>query len=114
MRGRVYEVDPGHYRYFELISFQLGIGGNVFPDEACNILFMDDSPGHIINPNGLFRRDYVFKQFHKTKPTLLYDHEHDFNWLDVGDAVKQPGSDLQPAAEWDWDWQCGQLPSLKE
>jgi hypothetical protein len=114
MRARVYEVEPGKYRSFQLIKWQLGIGGNLFSDEACDILFMDDSPGHIINPDGLFRRDYVFKQFSKTKPLFLYDHEPDgFDWLDVGDAVKAPGSDLQPAAEWDWDWQCGKLPSLK-
>ena len=61
--------------YYELIYWNLGIGGNPFPDEAINILFMDDTPGHIINPDGLFNRSYVFEQFSITKPTFEYGHE---------------------------------------
>jgi hypothetical protein len=115
MRGRVLDIEPGDYRYFQLVKWQLGIGGYAFSDEACDILFMDDSPGHIINPDGLFRRDYVFKQFSRTKPLFLYDHDPDgLDYLDIGDAMEAPGTDLQPAADWDWDWNCGKLPSLKQ
>jgi hypothetical protein len=36
---------------------------------------MDDTPGHIINPDGLFNRSYVFQQFHTTKPDFSGGHE---------------------------------------
>ncbi|HLL42237.1 MAG TPA: hypothetical protein VK369_03820, partial [Segetibacter sp.] len=42
--------------------------GYPFPDAASDILFIDDTPGHVINPNGLFNRSYVFQQFSTTKP----------------------------------------------
>jgi hypothetical protein len=61
--------------YFELIYWNLGINGYAFPDEATNILFMDDTPGHIINPDGLFNRSYVFQQFSMQKPDFTAGHE---------------------------------------
>ncbi len=42
--------------------------GRELPAAAAKELFKDDTPGHIINPDGLFNRDYVFKQFHREKP----------------------------------------------
>lgn len=35
-----------------------------------NTLFKDDVKGHIINPDALFDRDYVYKQFHAQKPAF--------------------------------------------
>lgn len=66
--------DNGTYKTFVLQSWRLGIDGNTFPQDAVDILFMDDTPGHIINPDGLFTRDYVFKQFHIEKPEELDDY----------------------------------------
>ncbi|MES2777873.1 MAG: hypothetical protein V4722_27080 [Bacteroidota bacterium] len=60
---------------FELIYWNLGIGGYAFPDAASNVLFMDDTPGHIINPDGLFNRSYVFEQFSMQKPDFSKGHE---------------------------------------
>jgi hypothetical protein len=65
-------MDTNH---FELTWWNLGIGGNAFPDAASHILFMDDTPGHIINPEGLFNRSYVFQQFSTTKPNFNGGHE---------------------------------------
>lgn len=55
------------------VYYNLGIGGYPFPDKAAAVLFMDDTPGHIINPDGLFNRSYVFEQFSITKPEFLFD-----------------------------------------
>jgi hypothetical protein len=57
------------------VYWNLGINGYAFPDEASNILFMDDTPGHITNPEGLFNRSYVFQQFSKQKPNFNGGHE---------------------------------------
>lgn len=70
LRARINEVGDLYITY-QLQSWRLGINGNTFPEEAVNILFMDDTPAHIINPDGLFSRDYVFKQFHIKKPEVL-------------------------------------------
>ena len=49
------------YWYFE-------VDGRELSAEAAKELFRDDYPGHTINDEGLFLRDYVFKQFHAKKP----------------------------------------------
>jgi hypothetical protein len=70
--------------FYHLYQWDLGIDGYPFPDAASDILFIDDTPGHIINPKGLFNRSYVFQQFHTTKPDFSGGHElastpdHDF------------------------------------
>ncbi|WP_373514311.1 hypothetical protein [Persicitalea sp.] len=60
---------------YALAFWNLGIGGYAFPDEASKILFKDDTPGHIINPDGLFNRSYVFQQFSTRKPVFHGGHE---------------------------------------
>ncbi len=82
-------------------QYDLGIGGNPFPDAASNVLFVDDTPGHIINPNGLFNRSYVFEQFSVTKPALIYGHE-------LGDDGI---GNLNPNAD-DWTFTGGLFPDL--
>ena len=85
---------------FELIYWNLGIGGNPFPDEASNILFYDDTPSHVINSDGLFNRSYVFEQFSTTKPDFSKGHE----------LSNSPDDDF--AAGDDWDFTGGVFPDL--
>ncbi len=106
IRGIVNWIEPNDYRYITLVKWSLGIGGEPFPDEACNILFQDDTPGHIINPDGLFARDYVFKQFAVSKPTFFYT---DVKYLDIGGA-DLPGADFQTFS--DWTFTGGMFPKL--
>lgn len=49
------------YFYFEF-------DGRELSPEAAKELFKNDTPENVINPDGLFDRDYVFHQFHKEKP----------------------------------------------
>jgi hypothetical protein len=75
--------DPPGTNQFEIVYWNLGLGGYALAPEACKQLFMDDTPGHIINPGGLFNRRYVFEQFSTRKP--------DFgNWRDLSDGSKGP------------------------
>lgn len=67
--GEAWDLDDN----WEYVYYNLGIRGYALPDAASSILFMDDTPGHIINPNGLFNRSYVFEQFSTTKPKFLFD-----------------------------------------
>jgi len=69
LRG-FYSSDVYHflYWYFEVDGAELSV-------QAANELFQDDYPGHIINPEGLFLRDYVFKQFHREKPDFTDQYE---------------------------------------
>ncbi|RCR66919.1 hypothetical protein DUE52_24270 [Larkinella punicea] len=59
-----------YYRYF-----YFEFDGRELSSEAAKELFKDDTPEHIINPDGLFTRDYVFKQFHKEQPDWFGYHE---------------------------------------
>lgn len=78
-----YDESDGQNNLFTFCYWNLGIGGNQFPPAACNQLFQDDTPGHIINPDGLFPRRYVFEQFHTVKP--------DFgDWRDLSDGERGP------------------------
>ena len=93
---------PGDYIIHSIIfSFNLGIDGNPFPDEASRILFMDDTPSHIITPGGLFNRSYVFQQFNTTKPT--FDYGHELGNDEIGN--------LNPNAD-DWEFTGGMFPQL--
>jgi hypothetical protein len=76
MRARLVDTDPAlNWNYYELIHWDLGINGYPFPDQASEILFKDDTPGHIIRPDALFNRSYVFQQFSITKPDFTDGHE---------------------------------------
>jgi hypothetical protein len=56
-------------REFGLTYFYFLIDGSYISADAAHELFKDDYPGNNdYNPNGLFSRDYVFKQFHREKP----------------------------------------------
>ena len=52
-----------YYRYF-----YFEFDGRELSPAAAKELFKNDTPENIINPGGLFDRDYVFHQFHKEKP----------------------------------------------
>ena len=91
VRGDIsYYNDDGTIDW-SLIYYNLGIGGYAFPDKAAAVLFMDDTPGHIINPDGLFNRSYVFQQFSITKPKFKvhelasYPNDRDNNFADSDD-----------------------------
>ena len=93
-------------KYYEVIYWNLGIDGNQFPKAAIDELFIDDTPGHIINPNGLFHRAYVFQQFSKKK----YDDKHDFRKAhELGNSRWDEfnGQD-------DWNFTGGMFPQLTE
>jgi hypothetical protein len=99
--------DNGEYKTFVLQSWRLGIDGNTFPEAASSILFMDDTPGHIINPDGLFPRDYVFKQFHIEKPEELNDYFE----LDIYSNGNLCNYGNCPT---DWDFTGGVFPELTQ
>ena len=83
-----------------LVYWNLGIGGYPFTDLASKILFVDDTPTHILNPEGLFARDYVFKQFSTTKPDFSEGHE-----LGYDANSNFSGND-------DWTFTGGMFPGL--
>lgn len=62
-------VDTVGTGYFEFTNWYFTFDDGVPLSQAvAEILFKDDTPGHSINTNGLWPRDYVFKQFHREKP----------------------------------------------
>lgn len=78
--------------------WNLGLNGNEFPKSVCDLLFRDDTVGHIIRPDALFPRDYVFKQFSLTKPDL---HQGlNSNWKEI------------PNGDNDWNFTGGYFPEL--
>lgn len=109
VRNQIYGPHPGVYARrnftttyddtdeFEIKYWTLGLGGNEFPKAVCDILFMDDTLGHIIRPDALFHRDYVFKQFATTKPQL---HQREENWQEI------------PSGDSDWTFTGGHFPEL--
>ncbi|MBD2752521.1 hypothetical protein [Spirosoma validum] len=56
------------YWYFTFDGYELS-------DEAAYILFKDGRPEQTLNDEGLFTRDYVFKQFNKEKPDFFGYHD---------------------------------------
>ena len=88
------------YSTYELQSWNLGINGASFSDEASSILFMDDTPGHTINRDGLFNRSYVFEQFSITKPTILLGNSPDYpSWHELG---HDPKSNFWQDDDWEY------------
>ena len=88
--------------FYSLVYWNLGINGNPFPDVACSQLFMDDTPGHLINPDGLFNRTYLFEQFSLKKPEFLKKAHELGSW---------PRADLDPSQD-DWEYTGGMFPRL--
>lgn len=80
IRGYITEVRD-RSTLFTFCYWNLGIDAYPFPPAAVNELFMDDTPGNMINldekgkPKGLFPRSYVFQQFSTTKPDWKGFHE---------------------------------------
>ena len=66
--------DHYYFRYWEITIDDVPLSADVAAQ-----LFIDDTPGNIINSKGLFPRDYVFKQFHKEKPEFLPAGYFDFS-----------------------------------
>jgi hypothetical protein len=61
--------DAFGYQYWHFTNWYFTFDDGVPLSKAvADILFIDDTPGHIINKDGLWPRDYVFKQFHTEKP----------------------------------------------
>jgi len=88
---------------WQLTYWNLGINGYPFPDAAINELFIDDTPGHIINSKGLFNRSYVFEQFSITKPDFsTYGHE----------LANTPGRDFADSDDWTFTGGC--FPELTD
>lgn len=103
LRVRHYNVQPpfeGYNMYF----WYLGINKYSFPDVAAKILFMDDTPGHIINPDGLFNRSYVFEQFNTQKPDFSYYAD---------ELATFPEKGLAPQNN-DWEFTGGMFPVLAD
>lgn len=67
----------GYYKqgYFYYRHWFFEVDGLELPDAAAKELFKDSTPEHIINPDGLFPRDYVFKQFQRKKLDFAGYHE---------------------------------------
>lgn len=70
LRFGIVQPESKPSRVYMLIDFD----GKYLSTEAAQELFIDDTPGHIMNPDdkgspktGLFPRDYVFKQFRTKK-----------------------------------------------
>ena len=115
VRREIYNRYPGVYvrkslveknrpgNGYELTYWNLGINGNAFPNAVCLILFRDDTPGHIINPDALFPRDYVFKQFSVSKPDLYQNYGTNYN--DLLSADGRMGNR-------DWNFTGGYFPEL--
>jgi hypothetical protein len=110
VRQGLYTTNPGVYAtrnylgndqetgglQFEVAYSNLGLGGNEFPPAVCDMLFRDDTLGHIIRPDALFPRDYVFKQFSFKKQYLGQNS----NWKEI------PDGDI------DWVFTGGYFPEL--
>ncbi|WP_336515075.1 hypothetical protein [Pollutibacter soli] len=99
-RAKMTDYDPP-WIYWDITKYTLGINGNPLPDAAAAVLFIDDTPGNVINSQGLFNRSYVFEQFSFTKPVFPFGDE-------LGtDAI----GNTNPAAN-DWNFTGGQFPGL--
>lgn len=57
-------------QYLNYGYWTFAFDGLELSDAAAATLFIDDAPGNTINPTGLFPRDYVFKQFHRERPSF--------------------------------------------
>lgn len=88
---------------YELTYWNLGINGYEFPKAVCRMLFRDDTPGHVINPDALFPRDYVFKQFSLSKPDLYQNYGTNYN-----DLLSADGR----IYDRDWNFTGGYFPEL--
>jgi hypothetical protein len=75
LRGR-YGTDVYRFRYWYIY-----VDGNELSEQAAHELFQDDYPGHVINPDGLFLRDYVFKQFQRQKPDFSDEYGYPYHDL---------------------------------
>lgn len=66
--------------YFKLYQNNIGTGASMFSDghlndDACQYLFIDSYDNVIINPNGLFHRNFVFNDLqHITHTTHTYNN----------------------------------------
>ena len=83
---------------FMIDYWNLGLNGNEFPKSVCDLLFRDDTVGHIVRPDALFARDYVFKQFSLTKPD--FHQGINSNWKEIPDGDN------------DWNFTGGYFPEL--
>jgi hypothetical protein len=104
LRANLYQITD-QYNEWELTYWNLGIDKYPFPPAAIKELFIDDTPGHIINPDGLFNRSYVFQQFNVTKPDFSY-WGHELSDRDPGYGPF--------AANDDWNFTGGLFPQLTD
>ncbi|MBC7569083.1 MAG: hypothetical protein H7319_05040, partial [Spirosoma sp.] len=64
-----------HYTFYE---YYIELDGKRLSAVAAKELFSDGVRGDIINPKGLFARDYVYKQFHTKRPDFIsYEGSYD-------------------------------------
>ena len=105
VRGDVYDTNAaGRSITYELIYYNLGIGGYAIPDAAAAELFIDDTPEHIINPRGLWNRSYVFKQFSLTK--------YEFKGFELASYPNNPNNGPDFNTKDTYDFTGGLFPRL--
>ena len=104
VRGEMNSYNGDGTITWQLIYYNLGIDGYPFPEAASNLLFKDDIPGHIINPDGLFNRSYVFQQFSKNKP--------EFKGHEIASYPNDVGNNF--ALTDDWNFTGGFFPKLTQ
>ena len=98
--------------YFYFSNWYFTFDGRVLPAAAAKILFKDDVPGNIINPDGLFARDYVFKQFHTER--ISFQGYHDVR-KDDGFGPAPLGTDCYGFdCPDDFEFNGGEFPQLKK
>lgn len=91
LRGK---PDALYFGTWEFYYIYFMIDGKYLSDLAAKELFMDDAPGFIINPKGLFSRDYVFKQFYREKPDF-----HGFLDITKNDDPHHPLNNIDPNSD---------------
>jgi hypothetical protein len=97
-------------------EFYFEFDGKKLSADAAKELFIDTTPGHIINPDpndktkpltGLWPRDYIYKQFHTEKPD--FNGYFDVSKDEVGHSDKY--LDFDPAAD-NYVFTGGDFPQL--
>ncbi|MBC3787882.1 hypothetical protein [Spirosoma utsteinense] len=104
MRGTYYANDIFYNR-----SYYLTVDGRELSPALGRKLFIDDTPGNIINKDALFPRDYVFKQFRTERYDFggYYDVRRDLNLYGYPDYSKN----YDPSTE-DYVFTGGAFPQL--
>ena len=104
--------DGGNYwneykQAFYFAEFIFEFDGKRLPAAVAQFLFIDNVRDNIINPDGLFKRDYVYKQFHLERPDFGPYHEVGRFW----DLLRPYEANLDVADD-NYEFTGGLLKSL--